>query len=49
MQAALIKILEETAHITLLVLCMMVAVDVINVWTHGKIALLLKQGRQWKQ
>jgi len=49
MQATLIKILEETAQVTFLVLCMMVAVDVINVWTRGKISLLLKQGRRWKQ
>jgi len=49
MQVIIIKVLAETIQVTLLVLLMMVAVDALNVWTRGKIALLLKQGHQWRQ
>ncbi len=49
MQPLLMKVLGETLQVTLLVLLMMVVVDVLNVWTRGKIALLLKQGHQWRQ
>jgi hypothetical protein len=45
----ILKVLGETIQVTLLVLLMMVAVDALNVWTRGKIALLLKQGHQWWQ
>ncbi len=49
MQSIIVKVLGETIQVTLLVLLMMVAVDVLNVWTRGKVALLLKQGHQWRQ
>jgi hypothetical protein len=49
MQPILLKVVGETIQVTLLVLLMMVAVDALNVWTRGKIALLLKQGHQWRQ
>jgi Putative, 10TM heavy-metal exporter len=49
MQPIILKVLGETIQVTLLVLLMMVVVDALNVWTRGKIALLLKQGHQWRQ
>jgi len=49
MQTMLLKVLGETAQVTLLVLVMMVVVDLLNVWTRGRIAQLLKDGRQWRQ
>jgi hypothetical protein len=48
-QAIFSKVIAETIQVTLLVLLMMVVVDGLNVWTRGKIALLLKRGRQWRQ
>jgi hypothetical protein len=49
MQPIIIKVLGETIQVTVLVLVMMVLVDLLNVWTRGKVALLLKQGHQWRQ
>ncbi|MBN1398905.1 MAG: arsenic efflux protein [Bacteroidetes bacterium] len=49
MHSIIMKVIGETLQVTLLVLLMMVLVDIINVWTRGKIALLLKQDRQWRQ
>jgi hypothetical protein len=49
MQSIILKVLGETIQVTLLVLLMMVVVDALNVWTRGKIALLLKQRHQWRQ
>jgi hypothetical protein len=49
MQSILFKVMGETIQVTLLVLLMMVAVDALNVWTRGKITLLLKQGGRWRQ
>ncbi len=43
------NVIEETVQVTLLVLIMMIVVDLINVWTRGKIAAILKHGRQWRQ
>jgi len=46
----LLKVLAETLQITVLVFIMMVLVDLINVWTRGKIAVFLgkaKAGRQY--
>jgi Putative, 10TM heavy-metal exporter len=48
--ATLPKVLTETLKITVLVFIMMVLVDLINVWTRGKIAAFLgtaKAGRQY--
>lgn len=44
-----LKVISATVQISLLVLAMMVVVDVINVWTRGKIGIFLKQGKQWRQ
>ena len=41
--------LLESIKITLFVLLMMIAVDLINVWSKGKFALLLDSGGKWKQ
>ena len=49
MQLIALKVAGKTVQVTRLVLLMMVAVDALNVWTRGKIALLLKQGHQWRQ
>jgi hypothetical protein len=49
MQPIIVKVLGETIQVTALVLVMMVLVDLLNVWTRGKVALLLKQGHQWRQ
>ncbi len=45
----LIAVSKETLQVVLLVMLMMIAVDLINVWTRGKIAGFLKLGRQWRQ
>ena len=49
MQSIALKVAGETVRVTRLVLLMMVAVDALNVWTRGKIGLLLRHGRQWRQ
>jgi hypothetical protein len=41
--------LVESIKITLFVLVMMIAVDLINVWSKGKFALLLDSAGKWKQ
>jgi hypothetical protein len=41
--------LLESIKITLFVLVMMIAVDLINVWSKGKFALLLDSAGKWKQ
>ncbi len=41
--------LKESIQITLLVLVMMVIVDLINVWTRGKLSTLLKKPSKWRQ
>jgi hypothetical protein len=43
------RVILETAQITLLVLVMMIAVDLVNVWTRGRIGEFLKRGKQWRQ
>ncbi len=45
----LIKIFKDTIEVTLLVLAMMVLVDLVNLWSRGKISQLLKRGRHWRQ
>jgi hypothetical protein len=45
----ILKVIPATVQISLLVLTMMVVVDVINVWTRGKIGIFLKEGKQWRQ
>lgn len=45
----LIIVLKESLKVTFFVLAMMIAVDFINVKTKGKLELILKEGRKWKQ
>ncbi len=45
----LINVLKESVQVTLFVLLMMVAVDIINVKTKGKLEAILQSGRRWKQ
>jgi len=49
MSDALMKVILETVQIALLVLVMMIVVDLVNVWTRGKIGEFLKGGKQWRQ
>lgn len=49
MRDILLKVFGQTIQITLLVFIMMIIVDLINVWTRGKIGQLLKKGKQWRQ
>jgi hypothetical protein len=49
MRDVVIKVLRETAQISLLVLVMMIAVDLVNVWTRGRIGEFLKRGKQGRQ
>lgn len=49
MMEILVNVLKESIKVSLLVLIMMIAVDFINVKTKGKLELLLKNGRKWKQ
>ncbi len=44
-----VKVLAETSEVTLLIFLMMIAVDVIHVWTHGQLALIFRGGRRWRQ
>jgi hypothetical protein len=42
----LLKVIEDTIQITLLVTVMMIVIDIVNLWTKGKIGILLrKKGR----
>lgn len=45
----IINVLKESIKITLFVLVMMIAVDIINVKTKGKLESILQSGRKWKQ
>jgi len=45
----IIQVLTDTIQVSFLVLIMMVAVDLLNVWTRGAIASLLKGARPWRQ
>ena len=42
MKEILIKVIEDTIQITVLVTVMMILIDVLNLWTKGKIGLLLR-------
>ena len=44
-----LKVLQESLKVTLFVLLMMIAVDFINVKTRGKLEIILRSGRRWKQ
>lgn len=43
------KVLGDTAKVVLLVFAMMVIVDLLNVWTRGRIGGLLRGARPWRQ
>ncbi|MCX7984645.1 MAG: arsenic efflux protein [Bacteroidetes bacterium] len=43
------EVLVETFQITFLVLLMMIVVDLINLWSRGRVALFLKHRQQWRQ
>jgi hypothetical protein len=43
------KIIIDTIKISLLVMTMMIVVDIINVWSRGKISIFLKQSTKWRQ
>jgi hypothetical protein len=45
----LLSVFEESLKVTLFVLLMMIAVDLINVKTKGKLDSILQTGRKWKQ
>ncbi len=45
----LLKVITESVKVTLFVLVMMIAVDLINVKTKGKLDSILQTGRKWKQ
>jgi len=45
----LVSVLKESLKVTLFVLVMMIAVDIINVKTKGKLESILQTGRKWKQ
>jgi hypothetical protein len=45
----LLNVLKESGKVTLFVLLMMIAVDIINVKTKGKLESILQTGRKWKQ
>jgi len=49
MNSILIDVIIETFEITFFILIMMAAVDIINVWTRGKISLLLKGKSKFRQ
>ncbi|MDI6780167.1 MAG: putative manganese transporter, partial [Bacteroidota bacterium] len=49
MTETIMKVIPGTLKISLLVLIMMILVDLINVWTRGKIGKVLKQGKQLRQ
>ncbi|MDZ7623697.1 MAG: putative manganese transporter [Ignavibacteriaceae bacterium] len=44
-----INVIKESVKVTLFVLVMMVAIDIINVKTKGKLESILQTGRKWKQ
>ena len=44
-----LKVLLESLKVTLFVLVMMIAVDIINVKTKGGLESILQSGRKWKQ
>jgi hypothetical protein len=45
----LLKVVQQTAQVTLLVFFMMTIVDIVNVWTRGRLSTLLKRRKPWRQ
>jgi hypothetical protein len=49
MDEILLKVVQQTAQVILLVFFMMTIVDIVNVWTRGRLSTLLKHGKPWRQ
>ncbi len=49
MKTILIKVIEDTVQITLLVTVMMIFIDIVNLWTKGKIGILLRKKGNLRQ
>ncbi len=49
MTELLLKTIQDTLQITLLVIVMMILIDIINTWSKGKISLLLQGGQKYRQ
>ncbi len=49
MTQTILEIFQESITITLYVLLMMIAVDIINVKTRGKFAAIMQSAKKWKQ
>jgi Putative, 10TM heavy-metal exporter len=43
------KVLGDTAKVLLLVFAMMLLVDLLNVWTRGRISVMLRSSKPWRQ
>ena len=49
MTEILLSVVKESLQVSLLVLFMMTLVDIINVWTRGKLTSILHSSSSWKQ
>ena len=49
MDKILINVIEDTIQITLLVTLMMIVIDIVNLWTKGKISILLRKKGKFRQ
>ena len=49
MSSVLHSVIIETVQVTFFVFTMMVIVDLVNLWTRGKIIYFLRKGREWRQ
>lgn len=49
MDKVLINVVEDTVQITLLVTLMMIVIDIINLWTKGKIGAILRKKGKFRQ
>ena len=49
MEQVLIKVIEDTIQITALVTLMMIVIDLVNLWTKGKIGNLLQKKGKYRQ
>jgi hypothetical protein len=49
MGPVLIKVIEDTIQITILVTIMMIVIDIVNLWSKGKIGSLLQKKRKYRQ
>jgi Putative, 10TM heavy-metal exporter len=49
MKSILLKVFEDTIQITLLVTIMMILIDIVNLWSKGKIGILLRKKGKFRQ